>query len=813
MMRRKLLRTFRNSYLAVLLILASNALAQNLTPVPGTGQIHEAIQVQKAFMLPGDTVKSTAKNADTCRQLAIKNGNLYRYNCSLGHWVKIVSGSSLDSVRRSNDTLYFRTASGEIAVKMEGIEIAGINGLADSLIRKLSGKIVQTVDQLPAYPTTDSLIFVADTVRGGLFASQAAGSADGGVVFDASDGGYWRRVYDPAGGINVRWYGPAADSLTDDIAKIQAAINRAAADSVGLVTMRGMNILIDSAIRLPSNMTLDATGSYIQVKKYSNEYLVRNADFVNGNTNKEVFGGRWNGNGLTQTVSAGTDIESARACAGFFFYRSSKLRIHDLEVDSTKAWGVSGINCDQIHVYNVHFEQNPFDASGNPAVGINGDGVTFNAGNALIENITGFTNDDMVAFGCGGPTIASTPLPPVDLRDYENITIRDIFPSSRQGVTTHRGVGLYSRNGYKLSNITIDGINGNTSAGAVVMSDPNGVGANFRNVKINNINGSSVFIPTSPSTYNGFGIIGFNAIQFIDNISISNVNRYDTYSSPADMIKTQDSSIIGNMNLSNISVKANGARITFINDGGTIRNINLSNVMLLDSAGLFPQGLYTRSASNFGGDTVRISGYAVNVTQDNSYVPIAKGGKKIWLNLPTVILDDTTDLVRRDGATVYTRSTGLNTFQNNRWYGHSMLNQNAVDQSFTGRITGPLYSSGGMGIGVTSLTSTFQVTGSMAINHRVITGNTTAGAEVVLYANNTGTATISLPAASSCPGRVYIIKKISANGNDVVIDPNASESIDGQPTKTITLQYSAVAFHSSGANWFSIGAYATSMTL
>lgn len=60
----------------------------------------------------------------------------------------------LDSARRSNDTLYFRTSSGsEIAVKMEGIEIPGVVGLQDSLSARV------TLNQLnDSLATTNQLI-------------------------------------------------------------------------------------------------------------------------------------------------------------------------------------------------------------------------------------------------------------------------------------------------------------------------------------------------------------------------------------------------------------------------------------------------------------------------------------------------------------------------------------------------------------------------------------------------------------------------------------------------------------------------------
>lgn len=83
----------------------------------------------------------------------------------------------LDSARRSNDTLYFRTSSGsEIAVKMEGIRIPGVVGLQDSLDIKLgvplatnnslNALIVVDGQNKPYIRSTDSLPYVKNQFAG-----------------------------------------------------------------------------------------------------------------------------------------------------------------------------------------------------------------------------------------------------------------------------------------------------------------------------------------------------------------------------------------------------------------------------------------------------------------------------------------------------------------------------------------------------------------------------------------------------------------------------------------------------------------------
>ncbi len=104
--------------------------------------------------------------------------------------------------------------------------------------------------------------------------------------------------------------------------------------------------------------------------------------------------------------------------------------------------------------------------------------------------------------------------------------------------------------------------------------------------------------------------------------------------------------------------------------------------------------------------------------------------------------------------------------------------------------------------------------GSFDNSIRTVTANTTLDADYsTTLVNNSGSVTISLPAAASNTGRKYTIKKVSAATNDVVIDPNASETIDGATTKTLTLQYSSITIESNGSNWHVVSSHAAATIL
>lgn len=63
-----------------------------------------------------------------------------------------------------------------------------------------------------------------------------------------------------------------------------------------------------------------------------------------------------------------------------------------------------------------------------------------------------------------------------------------------------------------------------------------------------------------------------------------------------------------------------------------------------------------------------------------------------------------------------------------------------------------------------------------------------------------GAVTITLPTAASIAGRYYIVQKI-AGGNNVTVDGDGAETINGAANKTISTQWAALLVISDGTNW------------
>jgi hypothetical protein len=84
-----------------------------------------------------------------------------------------------------------------------------------------------------------------------------------------------------------------------------------------------------------------------------------------------------------------------------------------------------------------------------------------------------------------------------------------------------------------------------------------------------------------------------------------------------------------------------------------------------------------------------------------------------------------------------------------------------------------------------------------------LSSNTTLNAthDFVAVTTSTSTITITLPAASGLTGRTYTILKIDSGYGTVVVDGNASETINGNLTYTLKNQYEMLELVCDGSNW------------
>lgn len=78
---------------------------------------------------------------------------------------------------------------------------------------------------------------------------------------------------------------------------------------------------------------------------------------------------------------------------------------------------------------------------------------------------------------------------------------------------------------------------------------------------------------------------------------------------------------------------------------------------------------------------------------------------------------------------------------------------------------------------------------------------------LIAYTALTAARTVNLPAASTLKdGNSFEVKDEAgtAGANNITIDPNGSETIDGAATAVVNSNYGCIKFYTDGTNWFTL---------
>lgn len=84
------------------------------------------------------------------------------------------------------------------------------------------------------------------------------------------------------------------------------------------------------------------------------------------------------------------------------------------------------------------------------------------------------------------------------------------------------------------------------------------------------------------------------------------------------------------------------------------------------------------------------------------------------------------------------------------------------------------------------------------------TYNATIFDDIILADTTSNNVTVNLPAASGAEGKVLTIIKSAGASNNVIIDPNSTETLDGETTVEMHTNGDKVKIVCDGSNWFSL---------
>jgi uncharacterized protein (TIGR02145 family) len=177
------------------------------------------------------------------------------------------------------------------------------------------------------------------------------------------------------------------------------------------------------------------------------------------------------------------------------------------------------------------------------------------------------------------------------------------------------------------------------------------------------------------------------------------------------------------------------------------------------------------------------------------------------LNTNSTVLDPLIRLENQQGASVNgieLLNSGGATAAEWDLYIPSTTTDFRVSNGTTDHVT--IQNDGDVGIGTTSPVSGLDIQTSMGLavlNHTDGTNITLNNTHNVVLCNN-GPYTVNLPAAASNTGRVYSIKNIDSDCDDITIDGNSTETIDGSGTYVLDSYNNVVRIISDGSNWFII---------
>ena len=267
------------------------------------------------------------------------------------------------------------------------------------------------------------------------------------------------------------------DLIKNGAAHIQNLIDSAKAEGTNCVTVTG-NYEMEKTVLIPSDFCLVLENCYLCMAEgtfcnmFTNESCRKNNNITDKNIIIEgrgrvvLDGGKYNG--LSEKNSLKDDNPHICVNNVILFTNVDGFCIKNIHIRNQRWWAMNFIFCCNGKISDIDFlaDYTRIDENGNRVEGLtkddypgthikNADGIDLRCGchDIIIENITGFCEDDSVALTGLDGDMENFFAPQNAVKDIYNVIIRNIMTSSFCS-----NVRLLNQGGIKLYNVLVDGV-------------------------------------------------------------------------------------------------------------------------------------------------------------------------------------------------------------------------------------------------------------------------------------------------------------------------------------------------------------------
>lgn len=183
------------------------------------------------------------------------------------------------------------------------------------------------------------------------------------------------------------------------------------------------------------------------------------------------FGGVLDGNSQGQAPERfGPRNTAVDFSKGMAFYKVDDLEVANVLVKEVRGHSINHWNCNVVRIHDVVIDA--YISMLNPKGGMRGDGITGSSNHIYIWNITGYSNDDMVAIEAGVPWAGNGSYKQsVKTAMISNVICRSkLCTQCSSTCYTWRGVAIYSlNNNHSIHFVSIDNVQGTFAEAGVAI--------------------------------------------------------------------------------------------------------------------------------------------------------------------------------------------------------------------------------------------------------------------------------------------------------------------------------------------------------